>query len=138
MKRIVAVIAVTAVVLVVGGVAFAQIGGGRGPGSGCAYGAGYNGANGNINIESLKKFQKETQAQRDDLMIKRAELANEYAKATPDTTKIADLRKQMTDLQAKIQQAAEKNGLPAMGQGRGQGRMGSGMMMGAGQNGCPR
>jgi len=143
MKRIVGVIAVAAVVLVIGGVAFAQMGGGWGPGSGCLYGAGYTGTNGTVNVEKLKKFQKDSLGLRDELITKRAELANEYAKPTPDATRIADLRKQMIDTQAKIQKVAEINGLPAWGQGYGRGGMGRGgrgrgMMSGSGPNGCPQ
>ena len=81
-----------------------------------------------VNVENLKKFQKETLSLRDDLMTKRAELQNEYNKQTPDTARIADLRKQMIDIQANIQKAAVKNGLPAWGQGNGRGRMGRGMI----------
>lgn len=137
MKRIVAIIAVAAVVLIVAGLASAQMGGGWGPGAGCNYGMGYNGTNGTVNVENLKKFQKETLSMRDELIANRAELANEYAKPAPDATRVADLRKQMVDNQTKIQKAAEKYGLPAWQQGYGRGSMGRGMMMGSG-NGCPR
>ena len=136
MKRTAMVIAVALVALVAAGAAFAQMGG---PGMG--YGRGNYGAgpDGQVNVENLKKFQKETQSLRDDLMTKRAELQNEYAKQTPDTARVADLRKQMIDIQAQIQKAAEKNGLPAWGQGYGRGRMGRGMMSGSGPcgSGCP-
>lgn len=139
MKRTTIVIAVAAAALLGAGAAFAQMGNrGGGPGAGCIYGAGYTGTNANVNGESLKKFQKETLSLRDELVAKRAEIGNEYAKQTPDITRIAELRKQMIDIQAKIQQAAVKNGLPAMGQGYGRAGRGRGMMAGPGQNGCPR
>lgn len=138
MKKTMLIAAVAAVALITAGIAFAQAGGGWGPGTGCAYGgAGYGGPNGTVNIEKLKKFQKETLSLRDELITKRAEIANEYAKQTPDTARITDLRKQMIDIQATIQKAAEKNGLPAWGQGYGRGHMGRGMMGGRGAGTCP-
>ncbi len=136
MKRTIAIIAVVAAVLIVAGLAFAQMGGGWGLGMRCNYERGY-GANGTVNVENLKKFQKETLSLRDELIANRAELANEYAKPTPDAARVADLRKQMIDTQTKIQQAAEKYGLPAWRQGYGCGSMGRGMMAVSG-NRCPR
>lgn len=144
MKRMGTIIVVAAVVVIVAGAAYAQMGRGggpgAGPGAGCIYGTNYAGANGTVDVENVKKFQKETSALRDELMIKRAELRNEYAKPVADTTRIADIRKQMIDLQAKIQSAAQKNGLPAWGPGYGRGYGGGGMGrgMGAGPGGCPR
>jgi len=137
MKRTAMMIVVAAVALIVASAASAQMG--WGPGMG--YGREYNGSgpDGQVNVENLKKFQKETMSLRDDLIAKRTELQNEYNKQAPDTARIADLRKQMIDIQAKIQKAAEKNGLPAWGQGYGRGRMGRGMMSGSGPygSGCP-
>lgn len=137
MKRTIVIIVVAAVVLVVAGLAFAQMGGGWGPGAGCNYGRSYNGANGTVNVENLKKFQKETLSMRDELIANRAELANEYAKPAPDETRVADLQKQMIDTRTKIQKASEKYGLPVRQQGYGRGSMGCGMMAVSG-NGCPR
>jgi hypothetical protein len=136
MKRSAMMIVVAAVALVAAGAAFAQMGG---PGMG--YGRGHfgSGPDSQVNVENLKKFQKETLSLRDDLMTRRAELHNEYIKQTPDTARIAELQKQMIDIRVKIQKAAEKNGLPAWGQGSGHGRMGRGMMAGSGPggSGCP-
>jgi zinc resistance-associated protein len=136
MKRTVIIIVVTAVALIGAGLAFAQRGGGWGLGAGCNCGGGYYGANGTVNVENLKKFQKETLGMRDELIANRAELANEYAKPAPDETRIADLQKQMIDTRAKIQTVRGKYGLPARQQGYGRG-MGRGMMAVSG-NGCPR
>jgi hypothetical protein len=137
MKRTVMMVAVALVALVAAGVASAQMGWGPGMGHGMGYYGG--GSDGQVNVENVKKFQKETLSLRDDLITKRTELQNEYAKQAPDTSRIADLRKQMIDIQAQIQKAAEKNGLPAWGQGYGHGRMGRGMMAGFGPcgSGCP-
>ena len=135
MKRAVIIIVVSAVALIGAGLAFAQMGGGWGRGAGCNCGRGYNAVNGTVNVEDLKKFQKETLGMRDELIANRAELANEYAKPAPDEARIADLRKQMIDNRAKIQKVSEKYGLPAQQQSYGRG-MGRGMMAGSG-NGCP-
>lgn len=95
------------------------------------------------NIESIKKFQKETLSLRDDLFTKRLELQKEAGKPESDTARITALRKEVIDLQGKIQEAADKYGLPAwdsmggmmghgmMGPMMGGGMMGRGMMMGA-------
>ena len=138
MKRTAMLIVVAAAALVAAGAAFAQMGG---PGMG--YGRGYYGAglSGQVNIENMKKFQKETLSLRDDLLTKQAELRNEYAKQSPDAARVVELQKQMIDIRTRIQKAAEKNGLPAWGQGYGRGRMGMGrgMMAGYGPygSGCP-
>lgn len=136
MKRMIVIMVVAAVALIGAGLAFAQMGGGWGPGAGYNCGRGYIGANGTVNVENLKKFQKETLSMRDELIANRAELANEYAKPAPDETRIADLQKQMIDTRTKIQKTSEKYGLPARQQGYGRG-MGRGMMAVSG-NGCPR
>jgi hypothetical protein len=82
---------------------------------------------------------------RDEMMTKGMELRNEFAKDNPDKGQIDRLKGEMKDLRTRIQAAAEKNGLPAWGMGRG-GRGGSwgcggpgkrgGRMMGYGCNGC--
>lgn len=88
-----------------------------------------------INLDNLKNFQKETLSMRDDLILKRADLANEMSKATPDTVRLNDLQNQIIDIQAKIQKAAVRNGLTATGwglfhgPGMGMGMMGHGMGM---------
>ncbi len=101
------------------------------PGGG--YGMGYYGTG--TNVETMKKFQKETLSLRDDLMTKQLELQNEYNKPVPDTNRIATLRKEIIDLQAKIQTVAEKYGVSGPmgghigGMMMGHGMMGRGMMM---------
>lgn len=136
MKRTTVVAVVAVMALVFAGVAFAQMGGG---GMGYGYGMmGYGDGSGNtVNVENLKKFQKETLTLRDELITKQAELANEYNKPAPDPARISELRQQIIDIQAKIQKAAVKNNLPAGGWGgRGNGyQMGPGMMNGNGYNG---
>lgn len=97
------------------------------------YGMGYGASE---NVETMKKFQKETLGLRDELMIKQLELQNEYSKPQPDYNRIGTLRKEIVDIQTKIQASADKYGLPAWGSGYGKGHgmmsrdmMGYGMMM---------
>ncbi len=130
MKKLMGIMAI-GLVLVLASAAFAWW---DGPGMG--YGPGYySGAN----AETMKKFQKETLSLRDDLMTKQIELQTEYDKPAPDTARIAAIRKDMIDLQAKVQVIADKYGVPAWGSGSGgmmtgRGPMGRGMMRAAG---CP-
>lgn len=100
------------------------------------YGMGYGTG---ANVETMKKFQKETLSLRDELMTKQMELQNEYNKPVPDTNRVVALKKEIIDLQAKIQTVAEKYGISAggpMGGMMGRGQMGRGMM-GPGMGMCP-
>ena len=85
-----------------------------------------------VNIESVKKFQDETTALRNEMMIKKMELRNEYLKDSADAAKVAALTKEIGDLQTKITAIATSNGLPVSGggcgMGCGMGGMGRGMM----------
>ena len=89
-----------------------------------------------VDIENVKKFQKETSQTRDDMMIKKIELAQEKAKEKPDLNKVASLQKDMIDLKTKIQTAARKYGLPEEHFGM----MGCGMDGGGpkGHHGCSK
>lgn len=89
------------------------------------------------NIENVKKFQKETLSLRDELMTKQFELQDEYSKPVPDTNRIAALRKEIIDLQAKIQAIAEKYGISVWGPTGMMSGMGYGMMMGPMMDMCP-
>ena len=62
-------------------------------------------------VETLREFQNKTLAQRDELMVKQLELRQEHAKAIPDQERLAALQKQVDELQAGIQSAADKSGL---------------------------
>jgi hypothetical protein len=118
---------VAAAVLLIGSAAMARRGG-CGQGAGNCQGGGYgqgaciSAASGSVNLEDLKKFQKETQATRDEIMLKRAELNNEYDKETPNSARMTELRKELIDLHAKVRKAAETYGLQSQGQWQGQGR----------------
>ena len=109
--------------LALAGTAFAGpwgYGGGRAQGTGTA-----------VSVEAVKKFQDETTALRNEMMLKKVELRNEYLKQPVDESRIATLTKEMTDLQAKINTIATSNGLPGSGGGCGlRGKMGMGKGMG--------
>ncbi len=123
MKKVAIIGLAVLVVMLVSIVVYAQ-----GPwGYGMGYGKG-------ANIEEVKKFQKETLSLRDELITKRLELRQEYNKPTPDTNHIGTIRKEIIDLQTKIQEIADKHGMPGpigcrmMGRGkmRHDGLMGTG------------
>lgn len=82
-----------------------------------------------VNLEEVKKFQDETTALRNEMMLKKIELRNEYHKQPVDTGKTAKLTEEMTALQTKITAIAASHGLPGTGNGCG---MGKGMGMGGG------
>ncbi len=104
MKKVLVAVLVVAVGLSLGGIVYAAWGNGYGPRWG-----------GQVDVNALRNFQKETLPLRDELMVKRAELRNELAKENPDQNRIATLQKEMIDLRTKIQAAAQKQGLPAQG-----------------------
>ncbi len=116
MKRAMTIVVVVAVALLASTAVYAWWGD-YGPGYGAAY----------SNVDNMKKFQKETLSLRDELMTKRIELQNEYGKSTPDSSRIVTLKKEIIDLQAKIQDVAAGYNIPAGGYmgdmpGRGWGR----------------
>ena len=117
--------------IIVAGSAMARQGGGYGM-MGNGYDRGYGNCNWNdgertgVTPESMAKFQKETLSLRDELITKRLELSQEYDKDTPDADRVAQLRKDMIDVQTKIQKIADKYDIDAVGQGRRAGRGGYG------------
>ncbi len=132
MRKGIAIGLVVVTGLLLGGVAYAW-----GPWGGCGYGMGYvTGYQGNSNVQSVQRYQKETLGLRDELMAKYAELQTEQSKPVPDTNRISTLRNEILDLQTRIQDSADKYGVPAWGPEGGmmaRGMMGPGMM---GQWGC--
>lgn len=97
------------------------------------WGYGYGPWYGNqpVDVNKFKAFQKETLPLRDELMAKRMEIGNEYAKETPDQNRVAALRKEVIDLQTKIHGVAQRHGLPAWGPGPMAGRGSPGAGYGA-------
>ena len=96
-----------------------MMGGGYERGAGDCYQA-------DVDPETMAKFQKETLSLRDELIMKRLELNQEYDKDTPDADRIAQLRKDMIDVQTKIQKVADTYDIEAGGQGRRAARGGKG------------
>lgn len=96
------------------------------------YGAGYGGG---TNVETVKKFQKETLSLRDELMTKNLDLQNEYSKAVPDNGRIVTIKKEIIDLEARIQGIADKYNMPSGGHMGGM-MTGHQGMMGHGMAGC--
>jgi len=82
-----------------------------------------------VNLEEVKKFQDETTVFRNEMMLKKVELRNEYLKQPVDTSKTTKLTEEMAALQTKITAIAANHGLPGSGNGCG---MGKGMGMGRG------
>jgi hypothetical protein len=107
MKRLIGVIAV-AVMMLAGGAALAQ-------GTGHQHGGSTAGA--------VRKYQKETLNLRDELAAKQLDLEAEYDKSQPDQTRIASLRKEIVDLEARIQVVADNYGVRPSGRGHGRGMM---------------
>ena len=96
--------------LIVAGSAFAHWGGGYGM-MGNGYGMmGYYGSGNDrgVDVQNLKKFQKETLQLRDNFITQRAELQEAYAQETPDADRIAQLRKDIIDTETAIQKIADK------------------------------
>ncbi len=105
----------------------------------------------NLNIDSVKKFLKDTTDARNELILKRIELMKAYGAQEVNYDKIASIQKEIIDLKTKILDAAKKYGLDKevgpwfgmkhgmMGKGMRPGMMGKGMR-GMGQGGmmdCP-
>ncbi len=102
---------VLSMTLLVAGSAFARWGGyGHMDGYGMMgdYGSRYDR---DVDVESVRKFQKDTLQLRDELITTRMELDREYSKAEPDTDRVGELRKGIIDIETKIQKVAEKSGL---------------------------
>jgi zinc resistance-associated protein len=141
-KTSVVALAVAVGLVLLGSAAFAGWGQGYGYGPrGYGYGAA---SDKQVDPNAVRAFQKETLPLRDEMMVKRVEIRNEYAKEKPDQARIGTLQKEMIDLRTKIQTSAEKQGLPAAGYGPGMAGRGPGpgygsrMMGGGGYGGQGR
>ncbi len=135
-NRTLLILAVSLGLLLCGTVfAYAQWGWGQWGGPGMGYGS-------TTNIDNVKRFQKDTLSLRDELVTKQLELQNEYNKPTPDANRISALRKDIVEIETKIEASANKYGVApwgSMGYGKTwRGMTGPGMMgQGPGMWGCP-
>lgn len=69
-------------------------------------------------LDSVKKFQKETLPLRDELITKRFEIRKEFSKEKPDRGRIAAIQKEIIDIRTKIQQKADETGVHWQKSGR--------------------
>ena len=113
-------VGVVAAMLLASGVAIAQ-------------GTGQRGSPG---ATAMKKYQKETLSLRDDLAAKQVDLEAEYDKPEPDPARIASLRKEIVDLEARIQTVADNYGVRPWGSGHGRGMMRGSYGWGGWDHGC--
>ena len=112
-RTLVVMTAVLSLTLLAAGSAFARWGGGYGMMDARGergYGNCYWNDEGrpSVDPESMVKFQKETLPLRDERLTKRLELSQEYDKEAPDADRIAQLRKDLIDLDTKIAKIADK------------------------------
>ena len=64
-----------------------------------------------VDMDSVKKFKKETLPLRDEFLTKKFELRKEIAKDKPERERIAELRKEIIDIRMKIQRKADGAGI---------------------------
>lgn len=117
MKKFFATVTACALALAIGGTVFAQ-----GPRGGCNTcnqcgqgNQGNQGAQGFVESDPYRKFRQDTLDLRQDMMNKRFELQRENLKGTPDATKVAGLKAEVTAIQAKINDIRVQSGLPDKG-----------------------
>lgn len=65
----------------------------------------------NADLDSVKKFQKDTLSLRDELITKKIELRKENNKENPDRERIATIQKEIIDIKTKIHQKADETGV---------------------------
>lgn len=65
----------------------------------------------NADLDSVKKFQKDTLSLRDELITKKIELRKEVNKENPSRERIATIQKEIIDIKTKIHQKADETGV---------------------------
>ena len=71
----------------------------------------------NADLDSVKKFQKDTLSLRDELITKKIELRKEINKENPDREHIATIQKEIIDIKTKIHQKADETGVHSQKRG---------------------
>jgi hypothetical protein len=71
-----------------------------------------------VDLDSLKKFQRETLSLRDALITKRLELSREFCKKKLNKNRIAELQRKILDIRAQIQEKADEAGIAGQYAGR--------------------
>ena len=105
--------------MVVAGSAMARQGGGFERGSGDCYRS-------DVDPEVMAQFRAETQQFKDDLRALKQELRQENRKDNTDTGRVEQLRENMAEVRAKIQEIAAKYDIDCDGNGRRSGKGGKG------------
>lgn len=85
--------------------------------SACDWCYGHAGGPSGGNPAAMRKFHKETVSLREDLSARQIDLAEEYDKDEADPARIAAIRKDIVDLEAKIQAASDRHGVRPWGRG---------------------
>jgi hypothetical protein len=120
-----AIVAVSVGLLVAAAVYAGSGGGNAGSGGGSYYGD----PGSSVNVQSYRDFYKDTASLRDNLAEKEFELQQEYDMANPNPDRISVLRKEIVDLQSRIEKTASKHRLS------GRWMRHNGMMWGGGYSG---
>lgn len=108
MKKLCIVLTACTLALAIGGTVFA-----KGPMRGCnECNQGLQGAG---PTDQYRKFQMDTLDLRQEMMLKRFEMQRENLKGTPDTAKIAALKADVSEIQARINSVRVQSGLPDNG-----------------------
>jgi hypothetical protein len=121
--------------LLVAGSAFARWGDGYGMRGGSGINCWSETERPSADPETMAKFRRETLPLRDELIVKRLELSQEYDKENPEDDRIAQLRDEIVDIETNIQEVAEKYGFDGFGKGR-RGKGGYGRGIGNCAGGC--
>jgi hypothetical protein len=104
--------------LLVAGSAFARWGDGYGMRGEKGYNCWNDTDRSPVDLETVTKFRRETLPLRDELLVKRLEMGQEYNKENPDNDRIAQLRKEIADIQVNIEEIANKYDISGTGEGR--------------------
>ncbi len=86
--------------ILLGGMVYAQC---------CNGGWGMNYYNTTAKPDNIRKFQKDTSSLRDELAVKQVELEQEMNKADYDPLRAASIKKEIIDIEAKIETLAKKS-----------------------------
>ncbi len=111
--------------MILGGLAIAALLLAGGAASACDWCHGTGGRIGGGTPAAMKAFHKDTLSLRDELGARQIDLAEEYDREKADPARIAAIRKDIVDIEAKIQAAADKHGVRPWGGGRGHAMMAS-------------
>lgn len=87
------------ITILLGGTGYAQC-------CNCGWDGGYNSS---AKPENIRKFQKDSASLRDELAVKQQELAQEMNKPDYDPARVATIKKEIIDIETKLEVLARKN-----------------------------